>query len=121
MARTRNKSQGQEQTQTASKMNGGNMAVTELSDNAIQELLASTKTRGDYDREIGAFIEGGQKGVEVSLDSGTFAGKKATSVKTGFELARKRPATKEAHAEVENVRVINSDNRIYLIRTDLVS
>lgn len=97
------------------------MAVEALSDNAIQELLAATKTRGDYDREMIAFVDSEEKGVEVSLETGTFAGKKATSVKTGFELSRKREATLKDHPDVANVRVINAENRIYLIRTDLVS
>jgi hypothetical protein len=97
------------------------MSVEILNDDAIAELLSKTKTRGDYDREIMAFVSGGEKGVEVSLNTGTFAGKKATSVKTGFELARKREATLKEQPDAANVRVINADNRIYLIRTDLVS
>lgn len=87
------------------------MASTELTDDLINSLLASSKQRGQYDTELKAILESGAKGVQIDLENGTFAGKKAQSVKTGLDNARKK-LDEEAQA---TVRVIMQDEKVFVI------
>jgi hypothetical protein len=89
------------------------MASTELSADVINALLASSKQRGLYDSELKSIIDSGAKGVQVDLENGTFAGKKAQSVKTGLDNARK----KLAEDVRDTVRVIMQDEQVFVINT----
>jgi len=61
---------------------------------AIQELLAGSRARGDYDEVLGGFLKSGEMGIEVDLENGPLAGKNtekgAKNVVTGFKNAAKR-------------------------------
>lgn len=87
------------------------MASTELNDDVINALLASSKQRGQYDSELKAILDSGAKGVQIDLENGTFAGKKAQSVKTGLDNARKK-LSEELQAQV---RVIMQDEKVFVI------
>ena len=89
------------------------MASTELNDELIQNLLSSSKQRGQYDAELKAILDSGAKGVQIDLENGTFAGKKAQSVKTGFENAKK----KLADDVKDTVRVIMQEDNVFVINT----
>lgn len=111
-------------TQTNSNTKERNkMATVELTDDAIAELLAGSKQRGEYTRELSEFAESGVKAVQVSLSEGTFAGKKIGSVKTGFENARKKLTKAEDGTGVgpNDVRVIAKDGNLFLVRADLAT
>lgn len=98
--------------------------ATTLTMDQILQLQSESKQRGQYDMEFGSFLNSGEAGVAIDLTQGTFAGKKAQSVKTGFENARKRVAEKGTDPEkatVANVRVILHEGGVYLIRQDLVA
>jgi hypothetical protein len=86
--------------------------IETLNQAEIDELLASSKQRGEYDRQLKAFVESAVAGVQVSLTEGPFQGKKPQTVKTGFDGAIKREG---APAGAENVRVISHDDKIYLL------
>jgi len=96
------------QTQTKERIT---MASTELTDDLINSLLASSKQRGQYDTELKAILESKAKGVQIDLENGTFAGKKAQSVKTGLDNARKK-LDEETQA---HVRVIMQDEKVFVI------
>lgn len=66
------------------------MAGTSLTMDAIETLLASAKTRGDYEIELKNFIASDDIGIEVDLSSGSLAGKDPKNVATGFNNARKK-------------------------------
>jgi hypothetical protein len=89
------------------------MASSELTDELINKLLSSSKQRGQYDAELKAIMESGAKGVQIDLENGTFAGKKAQSVKTGLDNARK----KLAEDVRDTVRVIMQDENVFVINT----
>jgi hypothetical protein len=89
------------------------MASSELSADVINALLASSKQRGQYDAELKSILDSGAKGVQVDLENGTFAGKKAQSVKTGLDNARK----KLAEDVRDTVRVIMQDDNVFVINT----
>lgn len=92
------------------------IGISALDQDAISNLLGSVKSRGEYDRQLRSFLDGGEPGVEVSLNEGPFKGKKPNSVKTGFESAQKREGAPE---NAGNVRVLVHEERVYLIRTDV--
>lgn len=93
------------------------MAVNVLSDELLAELLSGSRSRGGYDEALKEFIASGNKGIEVSLEAGNFAGKKPASVMTGFKSAAKREG---APAEAKEVAIIAKNDRVFLVRRDLV-
>lgn len=104
----RNRRSNNESTTTKERIT---MASTELTDDLINSLLASSKQRGQYDAELKAILETGAKGVQIDLENGTFAGKKAQSVKTGLDNARK----KLPEDQRDKVRVIMQDENVFVI------
>lgn len=51
----------------------------------LAAILAGTRGRGDYRTILEAFIKSGHKMVKIPLDRGLLEGKKAATVKSGFE------------------------------------
>jgi hypothetical protein len=97
------------ETPTQTKENT-NMANA-LDNDVIAALLASSKQRGVYKEELDAFIARENRGEKVDLDTGSLAGKKPQSVKTGFENARKNLSE-----EVKpTIQVILNEDQVYLI------
>jgi hypothetical protein len=84
----------------------------ELDSDALAGILAGSRQRGEYDRQIGKFVESGLQAAEVNLTDGPFAGKKPNSVKTGLEGAIKREGAPE---EAKNLRVIVQQDKVYLV------
>lgn len=72
----------------------------DMTDEEIDGLLATTKSKGQYTEVLNAFIESGKRGRRIPLDSGRFAGKAAASVKTGFLTAVQKAG------QADQVRVI---------------
>jgi hypothetical protein len=93
--------------------------ATALSAEQIQQLLSTQKSRGDYDAEVRDFLASGEAGIQVPLDQGRFSGRDAKKVKTGLDNARKRTtdAGSLVHEGGQNVKVIVSDDNVYLINT----
>lgn len=103
--------------------NTGGKKVAALTQEQIQALLANQRSRGDYDAVLSAFLEGGEAGEQVDLESGVLAGKDAKKVKTGLDNARKRinqstgkPVFEQGHA----VKVIVAEDQVFLINTAAV-
>lgn len=86
------------------------MSALDLS--AIQELLASSRARGDYDSILDNFLKSEEMGIEVDLESGPLAGKGtekgSKNVVTGFKNAAKRMNEDGTarHPGAHNVQVI---------------
>ena len=114
------------------------MAVHELTAEDIQNLLAQTKSRGEYDSLLKDFLNSGVAGIEIDLQSGPLQGKRAKMVKTGFDNARKKTNDQGlVHPGGKDVRVIavtgkmdgpdgkqveredNNEDHVYLINTAL--
>lgn len=87
----------------------------ELDAEAIAGILAGSRQRGEYDRQIVNFVNAGLAAAEVNLTEGPFSGKKPNSVKTGFESAIKRDGAPE---QAKSVRVIVQADKVYLVRQD---
>jgi hypothetical protein len=64
--------------------------TNDLTDDEVNELLAGSKQKGQYDAILASFIDSGVRGRRYPLDSGQFNGKALQSVKTGFTNAVKR-------------------------------
>jgi hypothetical protein len=99
------------------------LGISGLTQDQIDNVLGSVKTRGEYDRQLKAMIESGEPGVMVSLTEGHFSDRKANSVKTGFESAKVRAAKLDEDwaKAAQDVRVLVHDESVYLIRTDIQS
>src|SRR6476659_4393207 len=86
------------------------MAGQSLSLDAIAGLLAGSRTRGDYDGELSAFLDpDAPAGIEVDLTSGPLAGKDPKNVVTGFNNAKARMdknTGKPVHPGGHNVKVL---------------
>ncbi len=114
MARSRRKPSNDNDTTT-----GGNRMAA-LTQEQIQALLANQRSRGDYDAVLSDFLDSGEAGIQVDLESGVLAGKDAKKVKTGLDNARKRinqatgkPVFEAGHA----VKVIVAEDNVFLINT----
>lgn len=109
--------------QTVSNPNEGEkkmaLGISGLDQDQINTLLGSVKQRGEYDRQLKAFMDGNEPGIQISLSEGPFAQKKANSVKTGFTTALTRDGAPEGAAD--KVRVLVHEDNVYLIRTDVAA
>lgn len=118
MARQRNQTQQGGSTVMAT-------GIQELSQEQIDALLAGSRQRGEYDRQLMGFLDSDIPGVQVSLEEGPFQGKKAQSVKTGFDGAitrakntgddKKGDYTDEQRAKARTVRTILNDDKVFLV------
>lgn len=79
---------------------------------AIQDLLAGSRARGDYDEVLANFLKSDDMGIEVDLNNGPLAGKNnekgAKNVVTGFKNAAKRMNDDGTprHPGAHNVQVV---------------
>lgn len=98
-------------------------------DAVLSELLAGTRPHGEYDEALHKFVDADTKAIKISLESGTFAGRKPNSVKTGFVNALNRTTAKKADGsprgeplpEGAAVVVALKNDQVYLIRKDMVN
>ena len=88
------------------------MANVELTDARIVELMAGSRQRGIYREALGTFVESENKGEQVDLESGPFAGKSISSVYQSM--------AGNAKEHYPTVRVIKNEDGVFLINTDLV-
>ena len=98
----------------------------ELSDEDLDAAMAGSRQRGVYDDKILDFLNSGRRGVQINLAEGVHAGKKAPSVKTGYESARERlengkidNSTDEQKEAAKNMKVVLKGENVYLIRSDV--
>jgi len=82
--------------------------VTPLNEDAIQALLGTVRERGVYKRLMDEFVKSDEQGINVSSH---FNGKKSTTVYQGFNNVKK-----EQGDELSNIRVINHEDTVYLIK-----
>jgi len=95
-----------------------------LTPDQIRNIYAKRRTKGVYDQKTVEFLESGESGVSVREtwpndfpypgkdDEGKATGKKATSIKQGFENSKSR---KEAPEGSENIDVIVDGEEVFLI------
>lgn len=103
-------------------------AFIDIADDDLNAAISGSRTRGVYDENLLTFFESGRRGVEVNLTDGIHEGKKAQSVKTGYESARERlvngkvtDATDEQVEAAKQTKVIGKTNpdRVFLVRSDV--
>ena len=83
-----------------------------LTPDQITALLGKTRQKGMYIERLNSFLQSGDSGVNVNETWPEFRDKKATTLKQGFENAKEN---KEAGEGSENVKVIASEDMVYLI------
>ena len=117
MARTRKAA-----TAAEPKEKGNNRMAASLTTDQIMALLSKTRRKGEYTELLNEFVESGEAGVSVGEKWPHLSGKKATTLKQGFEAAKDK---KEAVDGADKI-VVKSDKGddgtegVYLINLALV-
>jgi hypothetical protein len=88
-----------------------------LTQDQILQLLAAGRQKGVYRERLATFLNGGEAGISVSEVFPDLAGKKTTSLKTGFENVKK---SKDAPEGSDNVVIRVVEDKVYLINMALV-
>jgi hypothetical protein len=83
-----------------------------LTNEQILELLSKTRQKGQYVSILNEFVTSEQAGVSVNDTWPALAGKKATTLKQGFESAKDK---KEAVDGADKVIVKADGDRVFLI------
>ncbi len=78
----------------------------------LNDILSGARGRGDYKTVLVAFRDSGHRLVEVPLTTGLFEGKKAQTVKTGFENAKN---AKDPVEGSDKIKVVKKGDQIYLV------
>lgn len=93
-----------------------------LTSDQITELLASSRSRGEYDQYLKEFMESGDPGRLVERDGGILAGKTEDQTKVGLENAKKRTndAGELVHKGANLIKVIKKEGQVYVIDTSKV-
>lgn len=120
MARKRASQSSNTQTETKERI-----TVSALTPETIAELLAGARTKGAGEDVLTDFLASDEVGVEVSLETGPFAGKSAVQAYTGLNNAKKKTKKNDAgetvlaFPEAGSVQVIKrkigDDERVFLI------
>jgi len=131
MARTRRKVESTDSAETTPGVEiktNKERTVMGLSNEQIKAIYANRRVKGLYDKKLVEFLGSGEAGVSVreiwpddfayheKLEDDKTTGKKAASIKQGFENSRGR---KEAPAGSENVDVIVDGEEVFLINKDV--
>jgi len=88
-----------------------------LTPEQIDALLSKTRTKGEYVVSLNEFLSSGEAGVCVNDQWKQMGGKKATTLKQGFEAAKDK---KEANDGADKVIVKTDEEKVYLINLALV-
>jgi hypothetical protein len=93
-----------------------------LTADQITELLASSRSRGEYDQFLKGFMESGDAGTLVDREGGILAGKSEDQAKVGLENAKKRTndAGELVHKGANLIKVIKKEGQVYIIDTSKV-
>jgi len=107
MARPRNT----QNTQTTGE-NMTDLMFEPLSDEEIGEALSSVRSKGEYKSILQQIVDNGVRAARIPTDKGHFEGRKASTVKTGFENARKAD---DAPEEFKQLKVSSKKGNVYIV------
>ena len=85
-----------------------------LSDEELGEALSSVRAKGEYRSILQQIVDGGVRAARIPTDRGAFEGRKASTVKTGFENARKAD---DAPEEFKALKVSSKKGNVYIVNT----
>jgi hypothetical protein len=83
-----------------------------LSAEEIQALLGRTRQKGQYVELLNRFVESGEGGIDAKAEFVEIRDKQASTIKQGFDAAKDK---KEAVDGAEKVKVIKSEENVYLV------
>jgi len=90
-----------------------------LSDEEVTEALAAQRSKGEYKAILVSFMEAKVRAARIPTDRGKFEGRKASTVKTGFENARK--ADDDAVTRFKSIKVSSKGGNVYLINESIAA
>lgn len=88
-----------------------------LDPQVIAALLSKSRTKGQYVERINEFLANGEAGISVSEQWPDMSGKNASTLKQGFDNAKDH---KEAADGADQIKVVKSDEGVFLINLALV-
>jgi hypothetical protein len=103
-------------TNTGEKMS--DLMFEALSDEEIGEALSSQRSKGEYKSILQQIVDNGVRAARIPTDRGPFEGRKASTVKTGFENARKAD---DAPEEFKQLKVSSKKGNVYIVNTAVAS
>jgi len=83
-----------------------------LSDEEIGEALSSVRSKGEYKSILQQIVDNGVRAARIPTDKGHFEGRKASTVKTGFENARKAD---DAPESFKQLKVSSKKGNVYIV------
>lgn len=89
-----------------------NLMFEPLSDEEVGEALSSVRSRGEYKEILQQIVDGSIRAARIPTDKGHFEGRKASTVKTGFENARKAD---DAPAEFKQLKISSKKGNVYIV------
>ncbi len=89
-----------------------------LSDEELGEALSAQRSKGEYKTILQQIVDGGVKAARIPTDRGAFEGRKASTVKTGFENARKAD---DAPEEFKQIKVSSKKGTVYVVNHNVAS
>lgn len=83
-----------------------------LTDEELGEALSSQRSKGEYKTILTQIVDNGVKAARIPTDRGAFEGRKASTVKTGFENARKAD---DAPESFKQLKVSSKKGTVYIV------
>lgn len=89
-----------------------------LSEEEVSEALSSQRAKGEYKAILEQIVSGKVRAARIPTDRGPFSGRKASTVKTGFENARKSDDAPEAFKQL---KVSSKKGNIYIVNGNVAA
>lgn len=108
MAKTRNTP-----TTTNTGDNGmSDFMFEQLSEEEVSEALSSQRAKGEYRTILQQIVDNAVRAARIPTDRGPFEGRKTSTVKTGFENARKAD---DAPEEFKSLKISSKKGNVYIV------
>lgn len=122
-SRTRSTSNTAPQVENTTNTNSTNNGTTQgeskmagLTAEQIQQLLSTSRSKGQYVAYTNEFLASNEAGVCVNEQWADLADKKASTLKQGFENAK---TNKESSDGADKIKVMVNEDKVYLINLAL--
>jgi hypothetical protein len=89
-----------------------------LSDEEVAEALSSQRARGEYRTILQQIVDNAVPAARIPTDRGPFNGRKTSTVKTGFENARKAD---DAPDTFKQLKISSKKGNVYIVNANVAS
>jgi hypothetical protein len=99
-------------TTTTQESSMSDLMFEALSEEEVAEALSSHRAKGEYRTILQQIVDGNVRAARIPTDRGPFEGRKTSTVKTGFENARKAD---DAPAEFKDLKISSKKGNVYIV------